>query len=515
MTTMKKSLYIFVALSAILVACNPKDDFKNIDQKSIVGKWKLSTFDNQPVLTDNRVVYTFDANGLGTQTISQDLQGLGERAWYMQQDLKYTLYGNALNTNWIKSTAVMEWKATVSSIQNDYFITSPSRTFLNTDVFEDLPQATWKRVAKDYSDDIVGLWEGRTCTGITYGDANHRWLYLPSGQYYYYKQDSLDGKWTGKWVIGENALNEYDVDGDYLACRWKQTADAKEDREFWDIAIHGNNMEWNALRQDTTSGKKFDASFTMERISPTQDEAQKGLIGKWVAYMIDGDSILTDEKSVHTFFDNGIVQYTISDKTKDMEAWHNRLQLSYSLTGSYLVEKGLDKNSNVVQWRSALAELNDKELLLYAFSSSRDVTTKNKPYNEIRLQRIDADYRQMILCGTDSIWKGIDGEGKYGDYQHLWEYQGPDAIGTCRYIYYSPDSITGEWENDDAEPGKYMVDGNWLATGWKEKTGKYEYEWWDIEIVGDTMKWSGIREDGMNRFTLVKVPKSTVGPFKE
>jgi len=65
---------------------------------------------------------------------------------------------------------------------------------------------------------------------------------------------------------------------------------------------------------------------------------------------------------------------------------------------------------------------------------------------------------------------------------------------------------------DDAEPGKYMVDGNWLATSWNEG-GKIMYEWWDISIENDTMHWSGIRSDGLNTFTLIKVPKSTVGPF--
>lgn len=509
---MKKIYLLILGCIVLFTACKHNEEVTQTDSSAIVGTWKLLTLDEKNVLTDNRIVYTFDANGMGSQTLSKDLGGVGEKSWYMQQALKYTLNGNALHTTWIKSAVVMEWRATIDELKDDYFISSPSRTFLNTTPYEDIPVAKWQRVSQDFSQDIIGLWEGTSCEGITYGDHHHRWLYTPSGQYFYYSQDSVDGKWNGKWVISENTLNEYDVAGDYLACRWKQTADAKEDREFWDMTITDKNMSWKALRM-TDNEQLFNASFTMRRVSPSQSEVSTYLTGKWVAYMIDGETLPTNEKSVHTFDGNGAVYYTISDTIKDMNEWHNQLKLNYSVNGNYLVEKGVDAKGNIVQWRSSIAELNNSEMLFYAFSSMRDAEVNEQPYREIRLQKINADYRQMILCGKDSIWKGIAGEGKYGDYQHLWEYQDADETGTCHYVYYS--NVNGKWQNDDAEPGKYMVDGNWLATGWKELTGEYNYEWWDIEIEGDTMKWSGIREDGLNTFTLVKVPKSSVGPFRE
>ncbi|MCQ2341245.1 MAG: hypothetical protein MJZ48_02150 [Paludibacteraceae bacterium] len=509
---MRKIYFSLLAILTLFAACKPHPNVGDVDKATLVGRWKVVLQDNQPVLTDNRIVFCFNADGTGTQTLAADLNNVGEKAWYVEQRLKYTLEGNALHTQWMNSSVVLEWLASITSMTDQQFVVAPSRVLLQTEPLSDMPQSTWQRVSEDYRDDIIGLWEGTSHVGITYGDHNHRWLYTPSGQYFYYSQDSVDGKGTGKWVISENSLNEYDVDGDYLACRWKQTEDAKEDREFWDITINDKNMSWSALRQ-AADGQLFNASFTMRRVSPTSSEMETYLPGKWVAYMIDGKPLPTNEKSVHTFDGHGAVYYTISDTVKDMSEWHNQLKLNYSTNGDYLVEKGLDKNGNMVQWRSSVAEMNNSEMLFYAFSSMRDIEGDDQPYHEIRLQKINADYRQMILCGKDSIWKGVDGEGKYGDYHHLWEYQDADATGTCRYIYYS--NVDGKWQNDDAEPGKYMVDGNWLATGWKEQTGEYNYEWWDIEIVGDTMKWSGIREDGLNTFTLVKVPKSSVGPFRE
>jgi len=501
---MKKYIFGLLALTAFLVACTPKEDIGNIDKSSIVGKWKVTYQDNQPVLTDNRIVYTFYADGTGTETLAADLENVGEQAWYMQQPIKYTLNGNALYTQWTSSSVVLEWLASISEMTDQQFIVDPSRVLLQTEPLSDMPQTKWQRITDDYQDDIIGLWEGTSCTGITYGDHNHRWLYTPSGQYFYYSKDASD-----KWVISENSLNEYDVDGDYLACRWKQTAESKEDREFWDISINDKSMNWSALRQDANK-QNFDATFTMRRVSPTQSEVEKYLPGKWVAYMCNGEVIPTNERSVHTFDGNGSVYYTISDTTKDMSQWHNQLKLNYSINGSYLVEKGLDNNGNIVQWRSNLAEMDNHNATLYAFSSSRAKTTDD-PYQEIWFEKVDADYRQMIICSGDSIWQGINGEGKYGDYHHLWEYMAPDATGLCHYIYYTKNN-DNKWDMDDVEPGKYMVDGNWLATSWNE-SGKIMYEWWDITIKNDTMYWSGIRDDGLNTFTLVKVPKSTVGPF--
>lgn len=502
---MKKYMYGLLALITILSACEPKDSVINIDKSSMTGKWKITTQNGQPVLTDNRIVYTFNADGTGTQTLSADPENVGEQSWYMQQRLKYTLNGDALHTQWVNSSVVLEWLASITSMTQNEFVVDPSRVLIQTEPLSDMPTTTWQRITVDYTDDIIGLWEGISCTGITHGDHNHRWLYTPSGQYFYYSKDA-----KGKWVISENSLNEYDIDGDYLACRWKENADAKEDREFWDISVQDKTMAWSALREDATTKKLFTATFDIRRVSPTYSEVNKLLPGKWVAYMINDELIPTNEKSVHDFDGNGVVVYTIPDLTKQISKW-TMPKLNYSLDGSYLVERGLD-NGTLVQWRSNLTEISENELLVYAFSSTRDVAGGSKPYNEIRLQKVNANYRKMIQCGTDSIWQGIDGEGKYGDFNHLWEYQ--DAVdGIYHYVYYAKNA-QNEWYKYNDDLSEYLVEGNWLATGWLN-SGVYNSEMWDIEIKNDTMRWSGIRDNEVNKFVMVKVPRSSVGPFAQ
>lgn len=494
---MKKYFIAFIALAACLTACK-KEENVNYDSAAVVGKWKLMTLDGQQVLTDDRIVYTFANNGTGSQTLSEDLTGIGEQAWYVQQKLKYTLQGNALHTQWTNSAVVLEWLASIQSLNETTMVTEPSRVLLNTTPFEDIAEATWQRVATDYSNDIIGLWEGTDCSGITYGDWHHRWLYTPGGQYYYFSQDTLpDGTWNGKWVISENALNEYDVDGDYLACRWKEKIDAKEDREFWDIAIQNNNMHWDALRKDERG--RFEATFDMYRVSPTEEEARQKLPGKWIAIMENGEPILTNHKSVHTFDNEGNVYYTIADNSQATSEWHNRLALRYSLMGGYLVESGKDNNGQIIQWRSALADKGANSITTYSFVGNRPAK-EGFPYCEITFQKVMEDYSQDII----GMWEGIAGGGDYGDYNHRWEYM---ADGTYNYWNPTPD---GGWEKAASNDGRYMVDGTWMASRWtdSEDKTKMDYEWWDVTISAtkDTMSWSGLRENGITTwFKMVRV----------
>jgi len=495
---MKKISIGLLAVLTLLIACKPKDEVGKIDQSSIVGRWKIVEQNGQSVLTDNRIVYTFKADGTGTQTLAADLQNVGEQDWYMEQKLKYTLNGNALHTQWVNSSVVLEWLASISSMSDNQFVVEPSRVLLQTQPLTDMPQTVWQRVTVDYMDDIIGLWEGTSSEGITYGDHNHRWLYTPSGQYFYYSPNTAR---TG-WVISDNGLNEYDVDGDYLACRWKETPDAKEDREFWDITINDKNMSWSALRADS-SNRHFNASFTMRRVSPTQKEVETYLPGKWMAIEEDGKTILTNERTVHTFNGNGTVLYTVADTTKELYTWHNRLSLNYSLTGNYLVEKGKDNNNQIVQWRSSLAEMTNSTARLYAFSSVRE-PKEDMPYCDVLFSKITDDYKDSIV----GMWEGVyvpGSGGEYGDWHHRWEYL-PEEDGIANYNYYSWDEENKKWVlNENDEKGEYMVDGIWMATRWKN-SGQIYYEWWDIQIHNDTMDWKGIRPGNVtNIFRMVRV----------
>jgi hypothetical protein len=119
------------------------------------------------------------------------------------------------------------------------------------------------RVTHDYSEDIIGTWEGRlTSDQDAYSDNQlHRWEYKTDGTFVYYRQNN-----NGEWVADVNTLSEYFVDGPLLCSRWKNVGDTTEKRESWEIAsIKNGKMEWTALRQND-DGSTYTAKFSMTRV---------------------------------------------------------------------------------------------------------------------------------------------------------------------------------------------------------------------------------------------------------
>ena len=121
----------------------------------------------------------------------------------------------------------------------------------------------FSRVSKDYSQDILGTWEGRVSSseGSEHDDGElHRWEYRSDGSYSYYRQDE-----KGNWVDDVNVHSEYFCDGTLLCTRWKNPGQP-EMRESWEIdSIENGVMKWKALRvrEDKTT---YTATFQMTKV---------------------------------------------------------------------------------------------------------------------------------------------------------------------------------------------------------------------------------------------------------
>ena len=113
----------------------------------------------------------------------------------------------------------------------------------------------------DYREAILGTWEGKVTSseGSEFDDGEtHRWEYKADGTYVYYEKDG------DNWVPYEgNTLNEYFVDGNLLCTRWIDLG--QENREWWEINIDGDKMNWTALRQKE-DGSTFTATFEMTKV---------------------------------------------------------------------------------------------------------------------------------------------------------------------------------------------------------------------------------------------------------
>ena len=257
---LKLAIYGIAAIAA-LSSCSKNEDVpsqKDIETK-IIGKWKLTTLqDGTDIVTNNKIVKTFYSNHTATESSSRYLFGV--YIWYNKAPFRYEIKGNELIENSKESSVMVTSK--ITAIDETKLCVNVYRRILpdGTEISENT-NATFQKVTADYSEAIIGLWEGVEMTGDeTYGDANHRIEYKADGTFTYYD------KVGENWVPSENVDNEFNIDGDWLATRWRPTAGAGYEYEWWDIVeIKDGTMKWSALREKG-DGTRYTTTFTWKKI---------------------------------------------------------------------------------------------------------------------------------------------------------------------------------------------------------------------------------------------------------
>ncbi len=149
----------------------------------------------------------------------------------------------------------------ITAISDTEFTANRKRIRMVDGAVKNTAEAVYRyvKVDEDYSDAIVGTWEGRcTSAGSVFDDGqDHRWEYRADGSFVYYVMDG------DSWVPSDNTLNEYFVAGNLFCTRWVDNG--VEYREWWEIAIDGDTMTWTALRADE-DGSTFTATFEMTKV---------------------------------------------------------------------------------------------------------------------------------------------------------------------------------------------------------------------------------------------------------
>ena len=255
---------MLAATEGLMTACTSKDDnpatpsgpSESVIKEKIVGKWKGATQDGTELTTNVRTVLTFNADGTRTVSTSRFESNTNEYLFRNKQSGTYAIEGsqlkNYLDTNdgydvAIYNIDVIDDSQLAMTMQN----LNPGR------------KSVYKRVTADYSEDIIGLWEVTEMTGEeTYNDDNARLAFLADGTYRYYRKDD-----TGDWqLVSTRDVEEYFVDGDWLATRWQETGGEMK-YEWWDIdEIQDGQMKWSALRE-REDGTRFTTTFTWKKVS--------------------------------------------------------------------------------------------------------------------------------------------------------------------------------------------------------------------------------------------------------
>ena len=431
-------------------------------------------------LTNNKVVKTFLSNNKCTHSTSRYYNG--EFIWQNKVPHQYEIKGNELTENFGEDGTLRLSK--VTSI-NEATLCYHSYKIITPEGGEKAENANcnFHKVTADYSQDIIGMWEGVEMTGDeTYGDANHRIEYKADGTYTYYD------KVGDSWVPSKNAGNEYNVDGDWLATRWQPTEGADYEYEWWDIdEITDGTMKWSALREkgDKT---RYTTTFTWKKVNlPTQEEIETKIIGKWKTVKTNGKDTETNARCIQTYYPDNTEECSMSwyDATRKTYFWDYKKPFTYEINGNISIE------TPILQDKKVLGIIDISSTTMNAIFQKVILPDGSIiPYNVgLAFQKVSADYSETII----GLWEGVEmtGDETYGDANHRIYYK---EDGT--YTYY--DKVGDSWVPSKNAGNEYNVDGDWLATRWQPTEGAdYEYEWWDIDEIKDgTMKWSALREKG-------------------
>ena len=233
----------------------------NIPEK-IIGKWIISDKDGLPMPTNRTNVFTFVSATKAYMSASLNARPEVNPEWMDNIEANVTINGNLMTlTLHVDEHKTMVHEFIVTDINATEF-TANHKVTVTVDgnvmfVDEDVIRLT--KVTADYRTAIVGTWEGHcTSEGSEFDDGQeHRWQYNADGTYVYYVKDG------DNWVPSDNTLNEYFVDGNLLCSRWVDNE--QENREWWEISIDGDKMNWTALRQKE-DGTTFTATFEMTKV---------------------------------------------------------------------------------------------------------------------------------------------------------------------------------------------------------------------------------------------------------
>lgn len=226
-------------------------------------------------------------------------------------------------------------------------------------------------------------------------------------------------------------------------------------------------------------------------VGPTDNLAEK-LIGKWMPVYLDGNTVVTDLKSVYTFVSATKAYMSVSINAQQGEeiVWNNQKELDLSINGNKMtLTNHSDEHTTMVE------EFNITAIDGSAFTANHKITVTVDGsvmlHNEgtIRFEKVPTDYKADIV-GT---WQGhCTSAGSIFDdgQEHRWQYK---ADGT--YVYYVKDG--DNWVPSENTLNEYFVDGTLLCTRWID-LGQENREWWEITIADGKMNWTALRqnEDG-------------------
>ena len=482
---------ILICGAATFTSCTNEDNPVNpVDNLSemIIGKWITADVNGKDTPTNEKSVLTFVSTTKAYKSASILSNTDWITRWIDKLESDVVINGNKVTLTNHSSENQMAIEEYIISDINDIEFTANKKTSVWVDGQKKAERESvvrFEKIKADYAEPILGLWE---CTGLTggetYNDGNDRLEFLADGTYRYYRMDD-NNDWQ---AVTTREFQDYFVDGTMLATRWKNQGE-DELREWWEIeSLSDNEMVWTALRQNP-DGSTFQQKMTWKKIDLNIPEK---ILGKWMYADTDGQPTLTNKKAIYTFVSDtkALMSASLNSHPEAGTQWIDQLEADVVISGNKMtLVNHPDKQTTMVE-EFIITDINDSE-----FNANRKITITAdgavviSVEQVVRFTKVISDYRADII-GT---WEGrCTSEGSVFDdgQEHRWQYK---ADGT--YVYYVKDG--DDWVPSENTLNEYFVDGTLLCTRWVDNEQENR-EWWEINIDGDKMNWTALRqkEDG-------------------
>lgn len=221
---------------------------------------------------------------------------------------------------------------------------------------------------------------------------------------------------------------------------------------------------------------------------PTTAELLKGV---WINTHIDDAAVESDLMFVMEFVEN--TEYYSAGVVYDAQnrEWIDRRAFNFSINADLISIDGTDALGNALVMEFEILSITKSELKykVNSFSSNGVVIPDPKVY-KMKKETIQLE---NLIVGT---WYGKSTHAGSPDTDyHYWDYL---ADGT--YDYYYRETPTSPWIKKIDNVSSYYLYDNLLVTNWSNdlisENMDLKYEVWEVELVNDTMKWTGLRAGG-------------------
>ena len=490
-----KKLFLAVAMavmSLLFVGCSKEHGADGSLADKLMGRWIVSATDDTPALTNSKVVYNYVS---ATKAyLSASFNAAPERGtiWGGDMEADVVIRGSRVTVTYHpdeNTTTVHDFSVRAISGSEMFADAIVTVTTNGVVVVSEQGSVRFNRVNEDYSEAILGLWEGQMVSPESaYDDGQeHRWLYKEDGTFVFYLKND-----KGIWEAKDDEYCNYFVAGDLLCTRWKNAGEGtQEAREWWEItAIGKERMVWTALREKK-DGTRYTAAFSMYRVSvPTQAEIEKAIVGKWMNAEMNGVPSLTNNKGVYTFISTTSAYMSSSVKGKPGlgDLWHNFVPLDVNIKDNVITLTHQLDEHRTMTIEMTVTSINDESMHADVHATlTVDGTVVGSVNDHILYEKVKERYQKPIV----GLWEGRRTSGGTTEY-HRWEY-----LSDGTYNFYLKEG-EGQWVKMKDEFSEYFVDGRLLCTRWKNAgEGTQENrEWWEVRsIENDAMIWTALRQD--------------------